>query len=389
MGKLNFDDFCRTNIQFVSKDEMQKKILAYDYKTIMLVASESAVKRSELQEFVQQLHRQCEVVWIKDSVTYPTQESLRTGLMMLQQMTPQAIIAIGGGRAIDFAKGIKAFYRQNHVVSEEDISALLQKKEIYTNKMDIIAVPTTAGTGAEVTKWDKNKECKYSIDDNCLKPDVALVVPELTVKANAELTLSTGLDSIAHAMEAYWSKKTNPMVRALAKQSISITVEILKKIIEEPMNLALREEQSLAAVMSGLAFSMTRTTACHSISYPLTMQYNIPHGVGVAMTLAQVAERNRGAFPEEKELFMLFKKFGGIQNFLEQVCDGVISLKLNAYNVKKQDIPYITQHSNYKSETNHKEGNITQHTFTLGRMDNNPVAFSQQDVIEILEEVYE
>lgn len=376
MGKLNFDDFCRTNIQFVSKDEMQKKILAYDYKTIMLVASESAVKRSELQEFVQQLYRQCEVVWIKDSVTYPTQESLRTGLMMLQQMTPQAIIAIGGGSAIDFAKGIKAFYRQNHVVSEEDISALLQKKEIYTNKMDIIAVPTTAGTGAEVTKWatiwDKNKECKYSIDDNCLKPDVALVVPELTVKANAELTLSTGLDSMAHAMEAYWSKKTNPMVRALAKQSISITVEILKKIIEEPMNLALREEQSLAAVMSGLAFSMTRTTACHSISYPLTMQYNIPHGVGVAMTLAQVAERNRGAFPEEKELFMLFKKFGGIQNFLEQVCDGVIPLKLNAYNVKKQDIPYITQH-----------------TFTLGRMDNNPVAFSQQDVIEILEEVYE
>lgn len=376
MGKLNFDDFCRTNIQFVSKDEMQKKILAYDYKTIMLVASESAVKRSELQEFVQQLYRQCEVVWIKDSVTYPTQESLRTGLMMLQQMTPQAIIAIGGGSAIDFAKGIKAFYRQNHVVSEEDISALLQKKEIYTNKMDIIAVPTTAGTGAEVTKWatiwDKNKECKYSIDDNCLKPDVALVVPEFTVKANAELTLSTGLDSMAHAMEAYWSKKTNPMVRALAKQSISITVEILKKIIEEPMNLALREEQSLAAVMSGLAFSMTRTTACHSISYPLTMQYNIPHGVGVAMTLAQVAERNRGAFPEEKELFMLFKKFGGIQNFLEQVCDGVISLKLNAYNVKKQDIPYITQH-----------------TFTLGRMDNNPVAFSQQDVIEILEEVYE
>jgi len=102
------------------------------------------------------------------------------------------------------------------------------------------------------------------------------------------------------------------------------------------------------------------------------MQYQIPHGVGVAMTLAQVAERNRGAFPEEDELFALFEKFGGVRGFLEQISEGVMSLKLKDYGVEQEDIPQIAQH-----------------TFTLGRMDNNPVAFSQQDVIEILEEIYE
>lgn len=376
MGKMEFDDFCKTNIQFTNVNNMQKTILAYGYDTMMVVASELAIQRYGLQDFMQNLQEQCMVVWIKNSVTYPTQESLHEGLMMLQQATPQAILAIGGGSAIDFAKGIKAFYRPGAVASVEEITELLQKKEIYTNAINIIAVPTTAGTGAEVTKWatiwDKDKKCKYSIDHNRLKPDAALLVPEFTMKANAELTISTGLDSMAHAMEAYWSKKTNPMVRTLARQSIAITIDVLNKVVEQPTDFKLREKQCLASVLSGLAFSMTRTTACHSISYPLTMQYQIPHGIGVAMTLAQVAERNYGAFPEEDELFTLFEKVGGVRKYLEQVTENTISLKLKDYGVEREDIPQIAQN-----------------TFTLGRMDNNPVALSQHDVIEILEETYE
>ena len=117
MEKMEFDDFCKVNIQFTNAAEMQKTILAYGYETMMLVASESAVKRYGLQEFVRKLQAQCKVVWVKESVTYPTQESLHEGLIMLQQTTPQAILAIGGGSAIDFAKGIKAFYRKDIVES--------------------------------------------------------------------------------------------------------------------------------------------------------------------------------------------------------------------------------------------------------------------------------
>ena len=122
MEKMEIDDFRKVNYQFTNEAEIQK--------TMMLVASESAVKRYGLQEFVRKLQAQCKVVWVKESVTYPTQESLHEGLIMLQQTTPQAILAIGGGSAIDFAKGIKAFYRKDIVESVEEITELLQKKEI-------------------------------------------------------------------------------------------------------------------------------------------------------------------------------------------------------------------------------------------------------------------
>lgn len=372
---MKYQDLCRTEIVFADAEQLKEICLTLPYQRIVLVMSEQAKSRYHLEELVDTLGNKYELLWLKESVTYPTQETLEKGLNQLKDFAPEVLIAIGGGSAIDFAKGLKAFYEPGRIYTVQAITELLQNKKVLQNEMDIIAVPTTAGTGAEVTKWatiwDYENKCKYSIDHDILKPEKAVIVPEFTTKADEKLTISTGLDAMAHAMEAYWSKKSTPLVRQLAGQSIGLTIEYLRKIVEAPENLALREKQCLASLLAGLAFSMTRTTACHSISYPLTMQYRIPHGTAVSMTLAQVAERNRGSFAGEEALFALFENVGGIRAYLEQICGDYISLRLRDYGISEKDIP-----------------GIVQGTFTLGRMDNNPVAFDAKDVEEILKETF-
>lgn len=352
----------------MSKAELQEWCEKLEYNRIVLVMSESAGIRYHLSNLAEILGEKREVVWIKESVTYPTQETVLKGIFQLREFEPEVILAIGGGSAVDFAKAMKVFFGLQDINSIEDVTEVLKKKRPYAvNDIDIIAVPTTAGTGAEVTQWatiwDCYNRCKYSLDMSTLKPDVAIIVPELTVGTSRELTIATGLDSLAHAMEAYWSKKTNPLVRQLAKTSMELTIQYLKKILEEPYCVDWREKQSLAAVLSGLAFSMTRTTACHSISYPLTMNEQIPHGIAVAMTLAQVAEYNSGFYPEDEMLMELFKPYGGIRGYLEEICGDMVSLRLRDYGITEENITDIVEAS-----------------FTLGRMDNNPREVSKECV---------
>lgn len=370
-----YSDFCRTDIQFVNMEQLQEQCQELLCRRLVLILSEQACKRYGLESFVDELSKKFDLLWIRESVSYPTQATLQRGLAQLRGFCPEVILAIGGGSVIDFAKGMKAFYNPDEEMTTKRITELLQKKETRENQIDIIAVPTTAGTGAEVTKWatiwDEGQKCKYSIDYDALKPDRTYIVPEFVAHADKGLTISTGLDSLAHAMEAYWSKKSSPLVRTLSRESISITIRYLRQIVENPKDIALREKQCMASLLSGLAFSMTRTTACHSISYPLTMQYGIPHGTAVAMTLAQVAEFNHGSFEEEKELLELFVEEGGIRAYLESVCGERVSLRLRDYGIAQTAL-----------------ASITQGAFTLGRMDNNPMELTVEDVVEILKRTY-
>lgn len=372
---MKYSDFCRTDIEFLEEDQFREACLNLPYRRIILILSQQAAERYQMNELVEQMQQRYQMVWMKQSVSYPTQRMLHIGLSMLSDFEPEVVLSVGGGSAIDFAKAMKAFGGFEEVPSIEMITELLQKKEIRGSRMDLIAVPTTAGTGAELTKWatvwDDAGNVKYSIDHDTLKPDKAYIVPAFTAKADKKLTISTGLDSMAHALEAYWSRKTSPLVRVLSKTSVEMTLANLQQILENPADILLREKQCTASVLSGLAFSMTRTTASHSISYPLTMGYGIAHGIAVAMTLAQIAEHNHGAFPEEDALMVLFVKYGGIRRYLEMICGETVSLNLRDYGIAEEMLEEIAGKS-----------------FTLGRMDNNAVELNQQDVIQILRTTY-
>ena len=390
---MNYKPFCETELLFTSKKGMENKLNEMDVKNIVLVMSESAAHRWNMDNFINGLKRKCKsklkgnFMWIKSIATNPTQKDIFNALDQIGDVPVDAIFAFGGGSAIDLAKGISVFHSSNYSI--EEITQSIKSKDYRdaSEFVDIIAIPSTAGTGSEITQWatiwDKDKSGKFSIDAPELKPKLAIIVPELTLTLPNDLTLSTGLDAMSHAMEAYWSKYTTPLVQDLAYRAVELIVENLKRAVMEPQNLVVRERLCRASLLAGLAFSQTRTTACHSISYPLTMLYDIPHGFAVALTLEAVAKINRGNFPNDNELFKLFSmevkgKYTniesniGIMKWIDDTCEGIIDLRLSNFGITKEDIPHIVDRA-----------------FTGGRMDNNPVELDQDDVKKILMSVFE
>lgn len=377
---MNYMPFCSTEINFIGKEEMIQRLLSLDIYNIMLVMSESSAQRWDMISFINKLKQKCEdlngtLTWINKVSVNPTQEDIIESLYQIGDKKADIIVAFGGGSSIDLAKGISAFYNPNRIknYSEEEITNIIINKD-YKNKsefIDIIAVPSTAGTGSEVTQWatiwDVNKTGKLSIDDSMLKPKVAIIVPELTLSMPKNMTLSTGLDALSHAIESYWSRHTTPVVQDIAYRSVELIVKNLIKVINSPDDICLREKLCKASVLAGLAFSQTRTTACHSISYPLTMYFGIPHGLAVSITLDAVSKINKGYFKNDIELFSLFNKYGDIKNWIEAVSEDIINMRLSTFGVKEKDIPMLVDNA-----------------FTGGRMDNNPVDLKKNDVSEIL-----
>jgi alcohol dehydrogenase class IV len=165
------------------------------------------------------------------------------------------------------------------------------------------------------------------------------------------------------------------MVRELSKTAIRLIVEYLPGVLaEDSRGYANREKMCLGSLFSGLAFSHTRTTACHSISYPLTMTYGIEHGLACALTLAGVLEINDPALEDPDGLYgaLGVRNPGELQAWLDSVCDGIVKLRLRWFGVEERDIPALTEGS-----------------FTLGRMDNNPIPLGQGDVSALLRRILE
>jgi alcohol dehydrogenase class IV len=379
---MDYNPFCNTEILFENMEGLKQRILSLDVANVVLVMSESSVSRWNLTSFVHELQVKYEtkngaLTWIKTITPNPNPIDIIQSLLQIGNRQIDTIIAIGGGSVIDLAKAISAF----HSTGTSSPYSIAEIKDSIRNKkyqggefIDIIAVPSTAGTGSEVTQWatiwDENKTCKFSIDDPGIKPKLAIIVPELTISMSAELTLSTGLDAMCQSIEAYWSKHTTPVVQEIAHRAIEITIQNLRKAVDYPDNLRARENLCRASVLAGLAFSQTKTTACHSISYPLTMFYGVPHGIAASITLDAVGQINKGHFPNDDTLFKLFEDYGGIMNYINLACNGVIDMRLSAFGITEKNISLIVKNA-----------------FTGGRMNNNPVDLTEDDVVLILESV--
>ena len=319
------------------------------------------------------------LAWVDKCPGNPTQQDILDALDRVGDLQPEQILAIGGGSTIDLAKAVSAFYYlyYGRKVSLEEITQALKDKA-YTQPhrfIDIIAVPSAAGTGSEVTRfatiWDVNKVSKFSIDcqENYAKKNV--VIPELTLTLPARLTLSTGLDALCHATESFWAKPTNYLVKDIALRAIDLIMTNLPKVLADLQNLELRTAMCRGALLAGMAFAKTRTTACHSISYPITMQYGVEHGLACALSLDAVSKINREKTVLADDLFAVFEKHGGLRNWLDKTSAGIVELRLSALGVPKEGIDEIVKG-----------------TFTKGRMDNNPVDISPEQVKEILLSVY-
>ncbi|MGJ3259885.1 MAG: phosphonoacetaldehyde reductase [Rhodospirillales bacterium] len=236
----------------------------------------------------------CTVV-IGDVKPNPTVSEVYRIARLLPDET-EVVVALGGGSVIDAAKGLIAVKQPS--IGEGGLMTHLTEGsalEFAAKPQDLIAIPTTSGTGSEVTRWGTiwgDDGIKFSINDPCLYPAAAILDPALCVTMPRELTLATGLDALSHAAESVWNRRHSEISDQLATQAIRVLRRDLATALESPADIGLRSNVQSAALLSGLAMGTTQTALAHSISYPFTSRFGVPHGLACSFTLPVIAAFN-------------------------------------------------------------------------------------------------
>ena len=260
-------------------------------RSVFLVADAGAYRLSGAEAVAADALRGRDVARFDDFAANPRLDDAEKGLALFRRSPCDALLAVGGGSAIDMAKTIGALAANS---GRADALATGQEP-LRRAGPPLVAVPTTAGTGAEATHFAVvyvgGK--KYSLAHPGLLPHTALVDPDLTAALPAPLTASTGLDALCQAIESLWSVNADAVSLADARQALSLAWVHLRTACLAPTPAA-RLGMSRAAHLAGRAINRSKTTAPHALSYTLTSSYGVPHGLAVALTLGSVLEYNAG-----------------------------------------------------------------------------------------------
>ncbi len=205
------------------------------------------------------------------------------------------LVALGGGSALDCCKAAGSIcFTEDSIRKYHGTGVAMPQKHL-----PLIAIPTTAGTGSEVTcvavLSDKELGKKGPIVSNGFYPAIALIDPELTYTLPPYMTASTGIDVLCHAVEGFWSKGHQPICDALALHATKIVFQYLRTAVSDPTNKEARSKMAEASVIAGLAFTLPKTTSSHACSFPLTNLLHIPHGEACGLTLDYFARINADA----------------------------------------------------------------------------------------------
>jgi alcohol dehydrogenase class IV len=216
------------------------------------------------------------------------------------------VIGVGGGSAQDAAKAVAVM-----VNNEGKITEYVGLDKLPNPGLPIICIPTTSGTGSEVTIWtvisDKENNRKFGIGGKYLAPTLALCDPMLTVSLPGPMTAATGIDALTHALESFVNKATQPISEALSRESMRLIAKSLRKAVAQGDNLEARYDLLLASTIAAMAFNPTRLGLAHALCMPLGGKFKVPHGTANAILLPQVMEFNLvGNLEKYKEIAEIF-----------------------------------------------------------------------------------
>ncbi len=347
------------------------------FEKIFLLTGKKSYFLSGANKIFDNLIKKKNIKFFFKSSPYPEFKELKILINEIKNFNPDLIIAVGGGSVMDYAK------IANLQGIDEDFEKKIKNNSYKINKKisKILAVPTTAGSGAEVTTnaviyIDR---IKYSVEGNELKPDTHFLIPELIINNPKKLKSSAGFDAISQAIESIISLKSSSQSLIYATDSLNLSLSNYLEFIKKP-TLNNSKNMSMAAMLSGKAISISKTTAPHALSYPFTSLYNISHGHAVSLTLekflkfnflnSQKSISNFSLRDRYKKIFKLFnvKNIYELEKFLQKL---------------KKEAGLVDDFKKLKINIKNEYHNIIDGVNLL-RLKNNPIKLAKTDIKKIL-----
>ena len=287
-------------------------------RTALVVTDSGIVKLGYADELVNQLRRVGIGASLFSDVTPdPTLQNVDDGLEQYRDESCNIIISIGGGSAIDCGKGIAI-----RLTNDGELAEFMGVNKIPNPGAPLIAIPTTAGTGSECTKatviTDTEHNVKMMLSSPCIVPQVAIVDPLLSLSTPPHLTSAVGVDALTHAIEAYISKRAQPITDALALEAIRMISGSLRLAWADGGHIEARTEMMLAASIAGMAFINSSVALVHGMSRPIGAYFHVHHGLSNAVLLLDVMEYSVVGAPE---------RFADIARAMGEPIDGLSPMR--------------------------------------------------------------
>jgi alcohol dehydrogenase len=273
---------------------------AVKYGKKALIVSDKDICSTEMFEITKAAleKRDIKTVVFSDVVPNPVDVDMYSAIDNYKRNDCDMLIAIGGGSSIDSAKAIGAL-----ITNGGKIQDLAGEGAIKNPIPPLIAIPTTAGTGSEVTSYsvitDSQSHEKLLLWDLKLLPDLAILDPKMTISCPPNVTAGCGMDALTHAIESYITKISNPICDAPACHAIELTGKYIERVFKDGHDIEARGGMLLGSNLAGMAFANINLAAVHTMAKVAGGFYNLPHGISIAIFLPYVTDYNLDAIPEK------------------------------------------------------------------------------------------
>ncbi|PYP78157.1 MAG: alcohol dehydrogenase [Gemmatimonadetes bacterium] len=297
----------------------------------------------------------------------------------------ELVVAVGGGSVIDAGKAIAALIT-NRAPVREYLEVVGRAQPLAERSVPYIAIPTTAGTGAEVTRnavlMAEEERVKVSLRSPFMLPTVALVDPELTYSLPPDVTASTGLDALTQCLEPFVSSRANPITDALARDGIRRAAGALRRVVRDGRDVEARRDMSIASLCGGLALANAKLGAVHGFAAPLGGMFPIPHGVACARLLAPVAAANVRALRERTPASRSLARYQEVARMVTGRADALAEdgAEWLAALVEELGVPRLGAFGVRSSDV----GRVVEQAKRASSMQGNPVALDEEELAEVL-----
>ena len=309
--------------------------------------------RTTLTPFLEELKSHGIAIVTDESIVgEPTFDDFNGILLKAKDFDADSIVGIGGGSVLDVAKLVAAQLKNTQTLDEIKGIGNLKERKVY-----VACIPTTSGTGSEVSPnaiFVNDQGEKVGIISPYLVPDAAYIDPVLTVLLPKKMTAATGIDALTHCLEAYTNKFAHPFVDLYALEGVRIIAKYLKRACDDGTDLEARTQVALGSMYGGMCLGPVNTAAVHALSYPLGVEYHIPHGLSNALLLPYVMEYNIEAdcskyeriaevLGAEKKATSKETALEGVKIMKQLIVDCGLPLTLSEAGVKEESIPQLAE----------------------------------------------